>query len=314
MSSNELPIRNNTWWQQEINTIFHKILMRWLAGVRVNTPEMSEKSFTHEMEYSEVDALSSPARPDTQSRQRSTWGRTVCPEPKKCLVPKVEAPLYNDSQDWWPAKSSEFEGKIRCYHSSPSWHSQGPQDHIKSLDYRTSLRLIQTMCWTFADIGIPDTSSETSVNGPLNTSWTARELDENGRQDSGVRFLNIPLASRISQSLNSASLMGVTSKMMVSLCSGISLEVTAVSENWFDGFVELLKLWCSRQSLSWLATWWKLAKCSPLSEMFRPNDEPWSAGKIVTWSDSIIYYRFHIEQYTFPNYVMLSKRGPFSFS
>ena len=60
---------------------------------------MSEESFMHEMEYSEeVDALPSPARPDTQTRQRSTRGRTVCPEPKKLLASKVEAPLYNDSQ------------------------------------------------------------------------------------------------------------------------------------------------------------------------------------------------------------------------
>ena len=50
------------------------------------------------MEYFEgVDALSSPARPDTQTRQRSNRGRTLCPEPKKRLVPKVEAPVYHDT-------------------------------------------------------------------------------------------------------------------------------------------------------------------------------------------------------------------------
>ena len=61
---------------------------------------MSEESFTHEMEYSEeVDALPSPARPDTQTRQRSTRRRNVSPEPKKRLVPKVEAPPYYESPD-----------------------------------------------------------------------------------------------------------------------------------------------------------------------------------------------------------------------
>ena len=59
---------------------------------------MSEESFTHEMEYSEEeDAL--PAQQDLiRKLGRGPPGVEPFVLPKNRLVPKVEAPLYNDSQ------------------------------------------------------------------------------------------------------------------------------------------------------------------------------------------------------------------------
>ena len=46
-------------------------------------------------------------------------GRTVCPEPRKRLVRKVEAPLYRsiyyDCQDGWPARACRYRVSLSLF-------------------------------------------------------------------------------------------------------------------------------------------------------------------------------------------------------